>query len=119
MTQARIFYGTKRIEAWEATSPHDVEVGQARETGYAVRYADGYTSWSPAAVFEAAYQPITAMNFGHALAAVKDGYRVARAGWTPDFRLNLASITDGWLPSATEGDMMADDWMVVGEAKPE
>jgi hypothetical protein len=49
--------------------------------GYTVVYAGGYKSWSPKAVFEAAYQPITAMNFSHALAALKHGHRVARKGW--------------------------------------
>lgn len=68
------YYGTKRITAWPSKSPDG-------EDGYAVKYADGYTSWSPKAVFEAAYQSIDAMSFGHALQALKDGHRVARAGW--------------------------------------
>lgn len=67
------YYGTKRITAWEEY--------QDGFPGYAVKYSDGYTSWSPQDVFEAAYKPISAMNFGHALAAVKAGRRVARAGW--------------------------------------
>lgn len=69
------YYGTKRIRAYE--KPHD-ETGEA---GYGVIYADGYQSWSPKDVFEAAYQPIDAMSFGHALAALKEGHKVARAGW--------------------------------------
>jgi len=32
-------------------------------------------------VFEAAYQPLDAMSFGHAVVALKEGCRVARAGW--------------------------------------
>ncbi|WP_024349648.1 DUF2829 domain-containing protein [Aurantimonas coralicida] len=69
------YYGTKRITAWPATG----EDGQAE--GYAVKYADGYTSWSPKDVFEAAYQPLGSLSFGHALVALKAGHRVARAGW--------------------------------------
>lgn len=67
------YYGTKRIRAYPMEND-----GQP---GYGVVYPDGYQSWSPKDVFEAAYQPITAMSFGHAIAAMKDGHRVARAGW--------------------------------------
>lgn len=44
------YVGTKIIEAWQ----------QERDgvAGYAVKYADGYTSWSPAEAFEAAYLPL-------------------------------------------------------------
>lgn len=67
------YYGTKRITAWP-----EENLGQP---GYAVKYTDGYLSWSPKGVFEAAYQPISAMSFGHAIAALKAGHKVARAGW--------------------------------------
>lgn len=67
------YYGTKRITAF----PRELR-GRA---GYGVIYSDGYQSWSPKDVFEAAYQPVTAMSFGHALVALKAGARVARAGW--------------------------------------
>lgn len=42
---------------------------------------DGYVSWSPKNVFDAAYQNFQNMNFGHALQAVKEGHKVARDGW--------------------------------------
>jgi hypothetical protein len=45
MTQHYI--GSKQIVAWEQDKD-----GQP---GYAVQYPDGYTSWSPKAVFESAY----------------------------------------------------------------
>lgn len=67
------YYGTKRVQAW----PQDKD-GQS---GYAVKYSDGYISWSPKNVFETAYKPVTSMNFGHAVEALKSGHRVARAGW--------------------------------------
>lgn len=67
------FYGTKRVQA----EPEERD----GKPGFAVVYEDGYRSWSPADVFEAAYQPITAMSFGHALVALKAGHRVSRAGW--------------------------------------
>ena len=67
------YYGTKRITAWEQEKDG--------APGYAVKYADGYTSWSPKDTFEAAYQRIDAMSFGHAIAALKVGHKVARAGW--------------------------------------
>lgn len=71
----QVFYGTKRVTAW----PEERD-GQL---GYGVRYADGYTSWSPREPFEAAYRPAFAMNFDHALQAMREGYKVARAHWIP------------------------------------
>jgi len=72
------YYGTKRVTAWPQNKDPALI---ASPEGYAVMYEDGYTSWSPKEVFEKAYQPITAMGFGHAIAALKAGERVARAGW--------------------------------------
>lgn len=51
------------------------------EEGYRVKYEDGYLSWSPKAVFEAAYRETTGMSFGLAIEAAKKGKRIARAGW--------------------------------------
>lgn len=73
MTQT--YYGTKRIEAW----PEERSIDQA--PGYGIRYPDGYTSWSPKHVFEAAYEPHDAMGFEGALCALKEGRRVTRTGW--------------------------------------
>lgn len=118
------YYGTKRITAWRQDDPE-------KGPGYAVKYADGYTSWSPLDVFEAAYQPIDAMSFGHALQAMRDGYRVARQGWNGkgmwlEIQLPTAlskmtlpyiymSTAQGdfvpWLASQT--DMLSDDWGIV------
>lgn len=44
------YIGTKIVTAWPAEKD-----GQP---GYGVKYADGYTSWSPKAAFEAAYVDI-------------------------------------------------------------
>jgi len=48
MTQQ--YVGTKIVTAWP-------ENHQGRD-GYAVQYADGYTSWSPKQTFEEAYRPL-------------------------------------------------------------
>lgn len=72
------YYGTKRVTAWRQDR---ISNGDVVEEGYAVKYEDGYVSFSPKAVFEEYYQPITAMSFGHALAAAKDGHPIARRGW--------------------------------------
>lgn len=53
MTQHYI--GTKQVVAWEAEKDG--------KPGYAVQYEDGYTSWSPKDVFEAAY--IAIGHVGH------------------------------------------------------
>lgn len=67
------FYGTKLVLA----EPFEKD----GKEGYAVKYNDGYASWSPKNVFDAAYQPMNALSFGHALMILKDGKKVARSGW--------------------------------------
>lgn len=51
------------------------------ESGYKVVYPDGYESWSPKDVFEAAYRETSGMSFGLAIEAAKMGKKIARAGW--------------------------------------
>ena len=48
MTQ--YYMGIKQVIAWEAETEG--------KTGYAVKYSDGYTSWSPKDTFESAYLPM-------------------------------------------------------------
>jgi|SRR5580700_9513598 hypothetical protein len=73
----RHYIGTKIIKAWEADKDGN--------PGYGVIYEDGYTSWSPKATFEASYRAIEgenqALTFGDAVALLKLGKKVARAGW--------------------------------------
>lgn len=94
-----VYIGTKLINArvmtrlqynqlrgWEV--PNDENPS---DEGYLVEYIDGgkanhpdfagYISWSPKDVFERAYQPTSGMDFGMALAALKLGKKVCRAGW--------------------------------------
>lgn len=110
------YYGTKRVTAW-----HLEEDGKPC---YGVKYADGYISRSPKGVFESAYQPLNALNFGHAFAALKDGHKLRRKSWLEDRFIQLQghyiefrepSQTAGpfpaWLPEM--GDILADDWAVV------
>ena len=94
------YYGTKKILAqpmslgaynqyrgWTLPADEDFTA-----PGYLVEYLDSpkpgihpnhdnYISWSPADVFENAYQPTFALSFGHAVMAAKEGKRIARAGW--------------------------------------
>lgn len=95
-----IFVGTKLVKAipmtrleynayrgWEL--PED-EVGS--DAGYLVEYQDGgtanhadhvgYISWSPASVFIKSYFDTSeGVDFGAAIALLKLGHKVARAGW--------------------------------------
>lgn len=93
------YYGTKRIAAkpmtraeynqfrgWELPSNEN-----GADDGYLVEYLDGgkpnvegfagYVSWSPKEQFDNAYQPLSAMSFGHAILAAQGGAKIARAGW--------------------------------------
>lgn len=131
MTQK--YYGTKLIEAEPQIHPEN------GEHGYTVIYEEGYKSWSPKGTFEKAYQPLTAMSFGHAIEAMRSGAKVCRGGWngrgifielqvpdknskmtSPYIFINTTGLqTDNkkapkslvpWLASQT--DMLALDWMV-------
>lgn len=61
------------------------------DAGFLVEYLDGgkpntpdhagYVSWSPEDVFNRAYQPTDGMSFGLAVEAMKQGFKVSRAGW--------------------------------------
>ena len=81
------YIGTKIIQAEPAyrldkktVQPADwpIPAGSQADEGYAVRYPDGYMSWSPKATFEEAYRPTDAMTFGLAIEAAKGGKRIAR-----------------------------------------
>lgn len=114
------FYGTKKIAAepmtrkeyndyrgWTLPSDED-----GTDSGYIVEYLDGgkgnhpdhagYISWSPKAQYDAAYQPETAMSFGHAIQAMEEGHKVARAGWN-DKDMWIALSCDGSREVHTEG----------------
>lgn len=108
--------------------------------GYKVVYQNGYESWSPQEVFEESYRRTDNMSFGLALESMKRGLPVARAGWngkgmwlmlitSADYNVTKAEAlgrvklpwigmktADGgfvpWLASQT--DMLADDWTIVG-----
>lgn len=97
--QMKSYIGTKIINAipmsrqqyndfrgWTVPADED-----GADEGYLVEYTDGgkpntasffgYVSWSPKDVFERAYKRANSMNFGDAIAALKAGKKVARAGW--------------------------------------
>ena len=125
-------YSTKRVTVWRSDLPASDETG-VEEPGYAIKYADGYQSWCPLAVFERDYQPITAMSFGHAIHALKAGKRVSRRGFgcegdadslpfvflaTPPGMEPFPAINNGKTvkPFAPGPDsVLADDWMILGE----
>ncbi len=52
-------YIKKHSEEWPEESARIPELPHTEQEGYAVRYADGYESWSPKDVFERAYLPIS------------------------------------------------------------
>ena len=67
-------------------SPEWMERHNPQVGGYFVKYPDGYLSYSPAKAFEEGYMalPGDGPNQGdamHALAAMRQGYKVARRGW--------------------------------------
>lgn len=136
--------GEKLVVPDSEDTPNRVREATAGEKGYKVVYPpDGYESWSPKDVFEAAYRATDGMNFGLAIEAAKMGKRIARAGWNGKNQyVELASCisyknsageivnvehdaignkalafvgTSGVQMGwlASQADMLADDWKIV------
>jgi hypothetical protein len=127
------FIGTKVITAW-----HQEKDGKS---GMAVKYEDGYTSWSPDEAFKPAYRvaegPNQYLTFGDALHFLKQGHKLQRRGWNgkgltlelqrpdanskmtlpyifmsyPSDAINTPGARVPWLASQT--DMLAEDWQIV------
>ena len=74
------FRYTKAVAVDPETAKHDGD----NTPGYMVIYEDGYVSWSPKDVFEAAYRPSDGCPFGMALEAVKKGNGMRLPQWAPD-----------------------------------
>lgn len=151
------YIGTKMIQAepaWRVTTEDgrkfiqlksdDSDFAGKIEDGYKVVYPpDGYESWSPKEVFDAAYRRTDGMSFGLAIEAAKMGKKIARAGWNGKSQcVELASgisyknagdeivnaehkaIGNAALAFvgtsgvqlgwlASQADMLADDWYIV------
>ena len=140
------YIGTKIVQAAPKMRKVPAEnclADRGFEDGYKVIYPDGYESWSPKDVFEAAYRATDGMNFGLAIEAAKMGKKIARAGWNGKNQyVELASSisyknsageivnvehdaignkalafvgTSGVQMGwlASQADMLADDWKIV------
>ena len=146
------YIGTKIIQAEPAyrldkktvqPTTWPIPEGSVAEEGYAVRYPDGYMSWSPKEVFEEAYRPTDGMNFGLAIEAAKKGAKITRRGWNGKGQyVELAEAINYTCPDGTvvnaehdaignrafvlvwtsgvqmgwlasQADMLADDWTIV------
>jgi len=134
------YIGTKIIHAEPQDRPTSTGEYEEGNPGYKVVYEDGYVSWSPKEVFEAAYQATDGVSFGFAIEMLRMGKRVARAGWNgvgiflklqrPDENSKMTGEyiyidttrleTDNpcapkvkvpWLASQT--DMLATDWIML------
>ena len=110
------YYGTKLVDAKPANN------AGSGELGYWIKYENGYESWSPKEVFEKAYQPLTAMSFGHAIKAIEAGETVTRKDWTGTTKLillgpgsTIQQTVDGVITKwqASETDILANDWLVI------
>lgn len=155
----RNYIGTKSLLAFPMTKgdycklrnwdlPANEEPG---EEGYLVEYPDslsnhpdfrGYISWSPKAVFEAAYNSYTeGCTFGQATELLKSGLKLSRKGWNGkgmflflvsggawDFECDIHGVdglhtlpficmktADGKLVPwlASQSDILAEDWVLA------
>lgn len=110
-TQMKKYFGSKNLlgmpmtlgeynehRGWDIPKDED-----PNKEGYLVEYEDGYQSWSPKENFDAAYREITALTFGQAIEAARQGKLIARSGWNgkgmfvfmrPEDSLNIRVIID-------------------------
>lgn len=117
-----------------------------KQDGYCVTMPDGNKTWIERKVFEDIFQPaIPAMDFGQAIAAVREGKRIARSGWNGksqyvELATNISyknwggeiinadhtAIGNAALAFvgtsgvqlgwlASQADMLADDWYIADE----
>lgn len=106
------FLGVKLVEAepspaWKSMGKH-----KAGDPGYKVRYADGYESWSPKAVFEEAYRPVDGMSFGLAIEAARKGHKIARRGWNG--RRQYVELASGISYSSVDGRIINAEHLAIG-----
>lgn len=93
-----LYFGTKMVDArpmtahaYEQYMDENIELVGDDEPGYLVEYVftgrpnhpghDNYVSWSPAEVFDSAYESNGSLSFGHAVKALKQGAKVSRMDW--------------------------------------
>lgn len=137
------YIGTKMIEAEPCPAWKDAGGHKIGDPGYRVRYKDGYESWSPKDVFEAAYRRTDNMSFGLAIEAVKTGRKIQREGWNGKGQYVELATCIGYKNAsgdvvnvehdaignaalafvgtsgvqigwlASQADMLADDWRIV------
>lgn len=139
----KTYIGTKIIEAEPAVritgddfakivQPVDqpIPAGATVEEGYRVRYPDGYKSWSPKEAFEEAYRPVSGVNFGLALEAMKKGLGARLPKWKPDVVIRAQYPDEhskmtapylyvesrfGRVPwKETMIELFSDEWEIVG-----
>ncbi len=159
------FIGTKVLNGMPFTKAQYCELRKwtippnedPNELGYLVEYAlidplqkpnvegfDGYISWLPQIAFEDAYHLTNKLSFGDALYFVKQGKRIARAGWNGANQfvvyvnpylnnqftiiekpgllgtfapyLALRAVNNTLNPWVpSQSDQLAEDWLVVSE----
>lgn len=121
------YIGTKTVQAepaWRVTAEDGrrfvhlksdgSEFAGTIEDGYKVIYPDGYESWSPKDVFEAAYRQTDGMNFGLAIEAAKTGERIARRGWNG--KNQYVELATGISYKSINGEVVNAEHRAIGNA---
>lgn len=115
------FIATRTKRAHAQPGPVGIAGVEPSHDGYMV-HGEGaqFSQWVGKAAFEAVYQPVSAMGFGHALILLQAGRRVARALWregvieargTSLFVVPANGEALRWRPD--QADLFATDWRVV------
>lgn len=128
------------------TKIHSILDGAPKQDGYSVTMPDGNKTWVERKVFEEIFQvAVPAMDFGQAIAAVREGKRIARRGWNgknqyvelatnisyKNWSGTIVNVDHSAIGSAalafvgtsgvqlgwlaSQADMLADDWYIADE----
>ena len=113
------YIGTKVVQAKPMTMTdaqivlgREIKPATVEEDGYLVVYNDGYRSWSPKRVFDAAYRKLGEMDFGKVIEALKSGLAVRRKGWNGKGMFVVKQI-----PSHIEGGIITNMQSLPQSAK--
>lgn len=122
-------YLKKHSEEWTKEDANIPDLSSSKREGYAVRYEDGYESFSPKDVFEKAYRPTEGVSFSLALEAMKQGKGARLPQWKEDVVIRVqwpdehSKMTAPYLYvesrfgrvpwKETMIELFADNWQIV------
>lgn len=109
------YIGTKIVQGEPQTCQKDSHNSKVGDPGYKVVYEDGYISWSPKDVFEAAYHKIDELNLERVIDVMRQRLKVRFPEWDDNISLEFAVVCI--LKSIEEGRIGPSLWEEIPAKK--